>query len=315
MITELREYIKSMLPVKFLRSGTNFDFVRYRVVAFALSVVMCVMVCIMFFLKGLNVGIDFSGGILIEMRTSGETNVQELRELFAARGYNGAIIQNLGAENDFLIRVHPRADLDQNAEVAALKEIIGNGLEGDVQFRKIDYVGPKVGGELILDGIKALAVATIGMLIYIWIRFDWQFGVGAVISVLHDVIAVFAFFLISGYDFDLTSIAAILTVIGYSINDTVVIYDRIRENISKYKNMELKNIINLSVNETLSRSIMTVATTLIVCIALVLLGTDVLRGFSLALLFGILFGAYSSIYISAPVLLYTGLQESLSRKK
>ena len=296
------------LPIRLIPTKTNFDFISYKSVAFAFSIFISIAAILMLFIKGLNLGVDFSGGIILEARLSGASSIHDVRKSLSKYGYHNAVIQNLNQSQDIVIRLHPKESSDQIGQAKEIKSVLQDSLNNTIEFRRVDYVGPKVGQQLINNGIYAILAAIICMLLYIWFRFDWQFGVGAVISLAHDALITLGFYSLSGYDFDLTSIAALLTVVGYSINDTVVIYDRIRENLKKNKEQIVENIVNLSINETLSRTIMTVATTLLVCLALVLVGGEVLRGFSMALLFGIAFGTYSSIYIAAPILTYTGIK-------
>lgn len=296
------------LPIRMIPVKTNFNFVKYKGIAFVFSLAISIMVLVSLFTHGIKLGIDFSGGIVMEVRATHDITVETFRETLSKYGYDSAEIQEFGKEHDVIIRLQPKDAENQVAEVKKIQEAITQELGESIEFRKVDYVGPKVGKELVANGLKALVVAIIGMLIYIWVRFDWQFGIGAVLSLAHDAIVTLGFFVVTGFDFDHTSIAAILTIIGYSINDTVVIYDRIRENLRKHKDKPLKELINLSINETLSRTVMTVLTTLLVCLALVLVGGEVLRGFSMALFFGIAFGTYSSIYVAAPILLHTGLK-------
>ena len=296
------------LPIRLIPTKTNFDFISYKSMAFAFSIFISIAAILMLFIKGLNLGVDFSGGIILEARLSGTSSIHDVRKSLSKYGYHNAVIQNLNQSQDIVIRLHPKESSDQIGQAKEIKSVLQDSLNNTIEFRRVDYVGPKVGQQLINNGIYAILAAIICMLLYIWFRFDWQFGVGAVISLAHDALITLGFYSLSGYDFDLTSIAALLTVVGYSINDTVVIYDRIRENLKKNKEQIVENIVNLSINETLSRTIMTVATTLLVCLALVLVGGEVLRGFSMALLFGIAFGTYSSIYIAAPILTYTGIK-------
>ncbi|MCE2991504.1 MAG: protein translocase subunit SecF [Candidatus Jidaibacter sp.] len=297
------------LPIRIIPSKTNFNFIKYKSFALLFSLLITIAAIGLVLVKGLNFGIDFSGGIVMELRVSEDITVDNIRASLTRYGYGGALIQKVGNGGNVMIRIQPKdVESSQVEEVRKIQEILTSTVSSEMEFRKVDYVGPKVGSEFVLNGTLALVVAIIGMLVYIWFRFDWQFGLGAVISLAHDAIITLGFFSISQYDFDLTSIAAILTIVGYSINDTVVIYDRIRENLRKHRGGDMAHIINLSINETLSRTIMTVATTLLVCLALALFGGEVLRGFSMALLFGIAFGTYSSIYVAAPVLLHTGLK-------
>lgn len=292
-------------PITLIPAGTQIDFIGKKSLAFAFSIALTLTICVLFFVKGLNLGIDFTGGIIFEIKTSKEVDLKDLRDLLSNAGYKGATLQNLGQADTILIRIQAKDNAEQKQEVAEVKDLLVQHLDSNVEFRKVDYVGPKVGKDLIFKGISATLLSLICMMIYIWFRFNWQYGIGAILALAHDAFVTLGFYVISGAEFNLTSIAAILTVIGYSINDSVVIFDRIRENFRKYKLKEVAKLINLSLNETLSRTIMTVLTTLVVCIALVVFGGEVIYGFSMAMLIGIAFGTYSSVYIAAPILLYT----------
>jgi preprotein translocase subunit SecF len=255
---------------------------------------------ILVFTKGLNYGIDFAGGILIEARIDENPDISKIREVLSNK-INDIHIQESG-ENDVQIRVS-KASQDQDKLIKKIQNILEENFT-KVEYRKIDFVGPQVGSELIFKGFLALFLSFIFIMIYIWIRFDWQFGLGGIFALLHDAIVTLGFFSITGLEFNLTSIASILTIIGYSINDSVVIYDRIRENLRNYKKMDLIILINSSTNSTLSRTILTASTTLISLLALIFFGGEALFSFSVATFFGIALGTYSSIYISAPILLY-----------
>lgn len=250
--------------------------------------------------KGLNYGIDFAGGILIEARVEEGLDVAKVRELITAQ-IKDVQIQNVD-QKDLLIRVAKTSE-DQTVIIKKIQDILNKNF-GNVEYRKIDYVGPQVGSELIWKGFMALLLSFVFIMIYIWIRFDWQFGFGGIFALLHDAVLTVGFFSITGLEFNLTSIAAILTVIGYSINDSVVIYDRIRENLRRYKKTDLSDIINSSANSTLSRTILTAGVTLVSVLALIFFGGETLYSFSVATFFGIIIGTYSSVYISAPILIY-----------
>lgn len=252
------------------------------------------------FVKGLNFGIDFAGGILIEARMPENAEVSKVRELITSQ-VKDVQIQNVDKQ-DLLIRV-AKTDEEQSVIVKKIQEILNQNFT-NVEYRKIDYVGPQVGSELIKKGFMALFMSFLFIMIYIWIRFDWQFGLGGIFALIHDAILTLGFFAISGLEFNLTSIAAILTVIGYSINDSVVIYDRIRENLRRYKKMDLAALINSSTNSTLSRTVLTSGVTLFSLLALMIFGGEALHSFSTATFVGIVIGTYSSIYISAPILIY-----------
>lgn len=291
--------------MKFLRSflaNTQVDFMRVHKLALIASVVCIIGSFAIIFFKGLNFGIDFSGGILMEVRDE-KAQTEQMREVLAAK-IKDVQIQNIG-EKDFLIRIAKSNDsnISQAEEVKKIQEILNQNF-ANIEYRKVDYVGPQVGSELIGKGFMALLLSFAFIMIYIWVRFDWQFGLGGIFALVHDAVLTLGFYSVTGLEFNLTSIAAILTVIGYSINDSVVIYDRIRENLRKFKKMDLAELINSSANSTLSRTLLTSGATLLSLLALVLFGGEVLKSFSQAAFFGILVGTYSSIYISAPILLY-----------
>jgi preprotein translocase subunit SecF len=269
-------------------------------IALGLSIIFMIASLALVFTKGLNYGIDFAGGILIEVRIDENSDIAKIREVLSNK-IDDIHIQESG-ENDVQIRVS-KASQDQDKLIKKIQNIFEENFT-KVEYRKIDFVGPQVGSELIFKGFLALFLSFIFIMIYIWIRFDWQFGLGGIFALIHDAVVTLGFFSITGLEFNLTSIASILTIVGYSINDSVVIYDRIRENLRNYKKMDLKLLINSSTNSTLSRTILTASTTLISLLALILFGGEALFSFSVATFFGIALGTYSSIYISAPILLY-----------
>lgn len=281
-------------------SHTNIDFMKPHKIALIASVICMIGSIALVGIKGMNFGIDFAGGILIEARVEQGLDIGKVRELLTAEVHD-VQIQNVD-EKDLLIRV-AKTDEEQSVVVKKIQEILNKNF-GEVEYRKVDYVGPQVGAELVWKGFMALLMSFVFIMIYIWVRFDWQFGLGGIFALLHDAILTLGFYAISGLEFNLTSIAAILTVIGYSINDSVVIYDRIRENLRRYKKMDLANLINSSANSTLSRTILTSSVTLVSLLALIIFGGEALYSFSMATFFGIIIGTYSSIYISAPILIY-----------
>lgn len=269
-------------------------------IALALSAVCIVLSLVLVFVRGLNFGIDFAGGILIEVRIKQPVDLAKMREMVGAEAKD-VQIQNID-QQDYLIRV-AKSDVEQSVLVKKIQAVLDSNYS-EIEYRKVDYVGPQVGAELIKKGVLALLLSLFFIMIYIWVRFDWQFGFGGIFALFHDAIVTLGFFAITQLEFNLTSIAAILTIVGYSINDSVVIYDRIRENIRKYKKMSFSDLINISTNSTLSRTVLTAGTTLTSLLALIIFGGEVLRSFSLATFFGIALGTYSSIYISAPILIY-----------
>ena len=278
-----------------------------------ISIISIIASVILIFTRGLNLGIDFSGGILIEARLSEKTDFSKLHEILNKDEFGEITIQNFD-ENDIIIRASNNKDENQGVVIKKIQAALSKSFS-DVEYRKIDFVGPQVGGELIKSGLLALITSCLFIMIYIWIRFDWQFGLGAIAALFHDAMLTFGFFALTGLEFNLTSIAAILTIIGYSINDSVVIYDRIRENLRKFKKSDLSDLLNSSINSTLSRTVLTSGVTLVSIVALIIFGGEALRSFSIATFFGIIVGTYSSIYISAPILIYMDPRKKKEREK
>lgn len=286
------------MGLRLIPEKTSYKFVNKRGLCFVLSLIVICGTIYSLATKGLNFGIDFSGGIVIEIETEKPANLALIR----ANLGHGASLQKLEKDTQVLIRLPAQKNKDQSVVVNEVKTELAEIVGGKIIYRKVDYVGPQVGSELIQNSALALALSFLAMMIFMWFRFEWQYGVGAVLALIHDATALLGFYSITGIEFDLTSVAAILTVIGYSINDSVVIYDRVRENIRKYKKMPLGELINLSVNETLSRTINTVLTVILALVALIFFGGDVLKSFSVGMLFGVVIGTYSSVYISAIIL-------------
>ena len=297
-----------MRLISFVPVGTKINFLKFRKMAAVFSLFLCVASVGLFAAKGLNFGIDFRGGILLEIRTPGAADMSKLRASLGGLGLGEVQLQEFGQPTDVLIRIERQAG-GEKAQLVAV-EIAKKALGDEVNYRRTEFVGPKVGGELIEAGITAVLLALGAMLVYIWFRFEWQFGVGAVIAILHDVLLTIGIFSLLGLEFNLSTVAAILTIAGYSINDTVVVYDRVRENLRKFKQMPLTELLNLSINATLSRTLLTSVTTLIALLTLYLFGGEVLRGFSFAMIWGVLVGTYSSIFIAVPLLVYMNLRRS-----
>lgn len=289
-------------PLIIIRRIPNINFMGWRKLGFAFSLVMTIGSLVLFFTEGLNYGIDFSGGTIIEARTNGPANLGQLRSELNGLGLGDVSLQGFGAPNDVLIRLQrqPGGDKAQEQAVERVKQKLGNS----VKYRRTEVVGPTVGAELIRAGTEATVLALLAIAVYVWFRFEWQFGVGAMLSTLHDTLTTIGLFALFRLEFNLTTLAAILTIAGYSINDTVVIYDRVRETMRKHKSMEFTVLINKSLNETLSRTILTVSTTALAVLSLLIFGGEVLRGFSIAMLWGIVVGTYSSLFIAAPMLYY-----------
>ncbi|MPY70195.1 MAG: protein translocase subunit SecF [Alphaproteobacteria bacterium] len=302
-----------MKMVNIIPTGTSVRFMSFRRLAMIFSLLACVASVGFFLTKGLNYGIDFRGGILIEIRTPEPTELGPLRAQLNGLGLGEVALQEFGRDTDVLIRIErQQGDAESQAKaVEAVKQALGAG----VSYRRVEFVGPKVSGELIEAGVMAVLLALGAMLMYIWFRFEWQFGVGAVVALAHDVILTIGVFSIVGLEFNLSTVAAILTIAGYSINDTVVVYDRVRENLRKYKQMPLGQLLDLSLNDTLSRTILTSVTTLIALIVLFFFGGQVIKGFSFAMIWGVTVGTYSSIFIAAPLLIHMNLRSSVIQDK
>jgi preprotein translocase subunit SecF len=290
-----------MRPLIIIQRIPNINFMGMRQVGFALSLFMTIASIALFMTRGLNYGIDFSGGTIIEVRsTSGAADLDKMRADLDALGLRGVTLQNFGGPDNVLIRLQEQSDKTQAQTLNQIKDKLGSAFE----YRRTEVVGPTVGAELIKAGVEATILALFAIAFYVWFRFEWPFGVGAMLSTLHDTITTIGLFSLLQIEFNLTTLAAILTIAGYSINDTVVIYDRVRETMRRYKTMDFAQLINKSLNETLSRTILTVSTTALAVLCLLLFGGEVLRGFSIAMLWGIVVGTYSSLFIAAPMLYY-----------
>ena len=288
--------------IKFF-NDSNYDFMKISKITNYASLILILLSFIFIYVKGFNFGIDFSGGSLIEARFDNSTSISQLRSVLLQKSSKVQIQKinnNDSTKIDYLIRF-PSNNLEQSKFVQEIQDILNENFS-NINYRKIDYVGPQIGKELINKGILALILSFLFIFIYVWIRFDWQFSIGAIIALIHDATLIFGFYAVTQIEFNTTSIAAILTVIGYSVNDTVVIFDRIRENIHRYKKMAINQVINISVNSTLSRTIITSGLTLLSLTALILFGGKILLSFSLATFFGVIIGTYSSIYSSSIIL-------------
>ena len=266
-----------------------------------ISLCLVIVSVLLLFFKGLNFGVDFKGGTLIELRSNDKSvNVTSLRQSFNNMNLGDFNVKKFGNENDFLIKIEKK-DTSANA-IEIIKNDLTSSLGGSFNFRRVENVGPKVSSELLKSGIIAIALSLAAMLFYIWIRFEWQFSLGAILALFHDVIITLGFFSLFSLEINLSIVAAVLTIVGYSMNDTVVIYDRVRENLRKFSDIKIYELTNISINETLSRTIITSATTLLALVSIYLFGGEILKGFSLAMIMGVVFGTYSSIYIANPIL-------------
>ena len=262
-----------------------------------------IFVSILFLLfKGLNYGVDFKGGTLIELRTNDNTiSISDLRKSFTNMNLGDVSVKNFGNDNDFIVKFEKKENLEENF-IENLKNELKKDLGNSFNFRRVESVGPKVSSELLKSGILAILLSLGAMLIYIWIRFEWQFSLGAIAAIFHDVIITLGFFSILNLEINLSIVAAVLTIVGYSMNDTVVIFDRVRENLRKYSDIKIFELTNISINETLSRTLITSITTLLALLSIFFFGGEILKGFSLAMIFGVIFGTYSSIYIANTIL-------------
>ncbi len=266
-----------------------------------ISLSLVIISILLLFFKGLNFGVDFKGGTLIELRANDKTiNVTSLRQSFNKMNLGDFNVKKFGNENDFLIKIEKK-DTSGNA-IESIKDDLTSSIGSSFNFRRVENVGPKVSAELLKSGVIAIALSLAAMLFYIWIRFEWQFSLGAILALFHDVIITLGLFSLFNLEINLSIVAAVLTIVGYSMNDTVVIYDRVRENLKKFSDIKIFELTNISINETLSRTIITSVTTLLALLSIYLFGGEILKGFSLAMIMGVIFGTYSSIYIANPIL-------------
>lgn len=291
-----------IFPLQLLPDNPSFNFIKFSKFSYGLSIILILISFSFIVINKFNFGIDFVGGISIDVRTNEEPDLPKMREVLGGLGIGEVVLQNFGTSYDLSIRVGVSSEENLMQNIALIKQTLKDKFPYEFDYRKVDFVGPQVGDQMIRSGAMAMILSFLGIMLYIWVRFEWHFGLGVLIALVHDVIISLGFMSITGYDFNLSSIAAILTIIGYSVNDSVVIYDRIRENLRKYSRKEIPDIINLSTNETLSRTTITALTTLLANLALIMLGGEAIRSFSVLVFFGIFIGTYSSICISAPLL-------------
>ena len=291
-----------MRGLRFIPADINISFIPKRVMFFVFSAVLITSSVGLFLTKGLNYGIDFQGGILMEVRTDKAADISAMRKTLGSLGLGEVALQEFGQPTDVLIRVQRQEGGEgaQQIAVEKVKAALGSG----VDYRRTEFVGPKVSAELFWDGVMAVSLAILAILVYIWFRFEWQFGLGAIVALTHDVLSTIGIFALLGLEFNLSTVAAVLTIAGYSINDTVVVYDRVRENLRKYKKKDFGELLNDSVNQTLSRTVMTSVTTLLALLALYFLGGAVIKDFSFAMIWGVIIGTYSSICLAVPMLMY-----------
>ena len=291
---------------RFIKKTPKIKFIENRKKFYIISIFLAVISIFSLWLKELNFGIDFKGGLLVEIKLDNNIELESLRNNIKNLNYGDFSLQKLDNSNDnFLIKIELSSDFQENQEVliTRLKKTIKNNFEGNIDYRRIEYVGPTVSNELIMTGVIAILLAIFSMLIYIWFRFELPFAIGAVLALIHDTILTIGMFSITSLEFNLSTVAAILLIIGYSMNDTVVVYDRVRENLKKFKKLDTFSLLNKSINETLSRTINTTATTILALLALFIFGGNIIKDFSLAMIWGIVIGTYSSILIATPILL------------
>jgi preprotein translocase subunit SecF len=279
------------------------------------SIAMFLLSIIFILFKGLNYGIDFKGGTLIELRVDNQKmNITEIRSSLNSMNLGDINVKEFGKKGDYLIKIEEKADKGGKL-IPKIKKVLSDNLNSEISFRRVENVGPKVSSELLQSGIIAISLSLAAMLFYIWIRFEWQFSIGAIVALFHDVIITIGIFSLLSLEINLSIIAAVLTIVGYSMNDTVVIYDRIRENLGKYTQLNISDTGNLSINETLSRTIITSLTTLLALLSIYILGGQILKGFSFAMILGVLIGTYSSIFVATPVLKFFKVSSKTLEKK
>ncbi len=292
----------------------NINFVSKFKTANIISIILFILSIFLIGFKGLNYGIDFKGGTLIELRTDPSINASTIRDSLNSINLGDVNVKRFGKVGDYLIKVEQKNTNDNNL-IPEIKKKLSNNLNSEIDFRRVENVGPKVSSELLESSIIAISLALAAMLFYIWIRFEWQFSIGSIIALFHDVVITLGIFSILSLEINLSIIAAVLTIVGYSMNDTVVIYDRIRENLFKYTKISISDISNLSINETLGRTIITSTTTLLALLSIYLLGGEILRGFSFAMILGVIIGTYSSIFVASPILKFFSVSYKTLEKK
>jgi len=288
---------------------TDIKFTNFYSKLNIVSILLIILSIIAITFKGLNLGVDFKGGTLIELRTdNSQINISDIRQSFLRMDLGDVSVQKFGSENDYLVKIEQTETQDNNF-IKKINQKISNDLGSEINFRRVENVGPKVSRELIKSAIIAITLSMTAMLIYIWFRFEWQFSLASIIALIHDVLITIGIFSILSYEINLSIIAALLTIVGYSLNDTVVIFDRIRENLRKYSKITIQEISNISTNETLARTIITSFTTLLALFSIFFFGGEILKGFSFAMIIGVIIGTYSSIFVATPILNYSKVNQ------
>ena len=274
-----------------------------------LSLILIILSIIFLIFKGLNFGVDFKGGTLIEIRTeNSNVSISEIRQSFLKMDLGDVTVKRFGKQNDYLVKIEMRDNKNEDF-IKSIKDKLSSDIGSNINFRRVENVGPKVSRELLNDGLIAISLSLAAMLFYIWIRFEWQFSLGAILALIHDVVITLGIFSMLSYEINLSIVAAVLTIVGYSMNDTVVIFDRIRENLKKYSKVSIIDICDTSINQTLSRTIITSGTTLLALFSIFIFGGAILSGFSFAMIVGVIIGTYSSIFVAAPILTYTNVSQ------
>jgi len=280
-----------------------------------LSLILIALSISFLLFKGLNLGVDFKGGTLIEVRTENSNiNIAEIRQSFLNMNLGDVTVKKFGQKNDYLVKIEMK-ETDNENFIKSINDKLSSDLGSQINFRRVENVGPKVSNELLRDGLLAISLSLAAMLFYIWIRFEWQFSLGAILALVHDVIVTLGIFSLLTYEINLSIVAAVLTIVGYSMNDTVVIFDRIRENLKKYSKISTSDICDTSINETLSRTLITSVTTLLALLSIYIFGGEILKGFSFAMIIGVIVGTYSSIFVAAPILNYTKVTQKTVLKE
>jgi len=293
----------------------KFNFNKYFKVFNIFSFVLIVISVALLIFKGLNFGVDFKGGTLIELRgTDKQITISQVRQSFLNMNLGDVTVKEFGKNNDFLIKFEKKENNNKNL-IVKIKEDLTKSVGPGFNFRRVENVGPKVSSELLRSGIIAIGLSLVAMLIYIWIRFEWQFSIGAILALFHDVLLTLGIFSLFSLEINLSIVAAVLTIVGYSMNDTVVIFDRVRENLKKFSDIKIFDLTNISINETLSRTIITSVTTLLALVSIYVFGGEILKGFSLAMILGVIFGTYSSIYIANPILILLNVSQKTILKE
>jgi len=296
--------------VKLLKQKTHIDFIGKDRYFLALSVVLVVASITFLAIRGLNFGLDFTGGTLIEVSFPEAANIEQVRDNLQSVELGDAVVQTFGAANDLVVRIPPRSEDESSADISTLVlNALQQGVEGEVVMRRVEFVGPQVGDELTEQGILAVVYALIGIFLYVMVRFQWRFSVGAVVATVHDIVITMGVISLLQIEFDLTVVAAILAVIGYSLNDTIVVFDRIRENFPRMRKSTPPEVVNSSINQTLSRTLMTSGTTLLVLVALFIFGGKIIHAFAFTLIVGVVVGTYSSIYVASTTILRLGVSK------